>query len=168
MQQKQPRSRQRKILGIQVAKSAQNSNLIDQQLISSAFFLAGSFPGAMLSVDALADHLRHLDINAERKQGANPNTSAGSCNSARCQEQNTLVVYQRDGTLMTVKEQTPRPRVKLDQETIRVWNLLLQDINSEGINGNDEETKKWWEDERRTFNARANSFIKCMHLIQGN
>ncbi|XP_017246804.2 DNA glycosylase/AP lyase ROS1 [Daucus carota subsp. sativus] len=168
MQQKQPRSRQRKILGIQVAKSAQNSNLIDQQLISSAFFLAGSSPGAMLSVDALADHLRLLDINAERKQGANPNTSAGSCNSARCQEQNTLVVYQRDGTLMNVKEQTPRPRVKLDQETIRVWNLLLQDINSEGINGNDEETKKWWEDERRTFNARANSFIKCMHLIQGD
>ncbi|KAL8135862.1 DNA glycosylase/AP lyase ROS1-like [Apium graveolens] len=161
----------------------------------------GSYSGAMLSIDALVDKLRHLDINAERKQSENLKTSKCNYYSAGYQEQNALavyqrddtlvtmkkqmkrhrvkldkerteqsalVVYQRDGTLVTMKEQMKRPRVKLDEETTRVWNLLLEDINSEGIDGTDEKTKKWWEDERRIFNTRANSFIKCMHLIQGD
>ena len=93
---------------------------------------------------------------------------ARSYNSAQHQEQNAIVVYQRDGTLVTVKKRKSRPRVDLDDETTRVWKLLLQDINSEGINGTDEEKEKWWEEERRIFDGRANSFIKCMHLIQGN
>ncbi|KAL8149978.1 hypothetical protein AgCh_006841 [Apium graveolens] len=124
--------------------------------------------GAMFSVDALVEHLRHLDINAERNQVAYPSAWARSYNSARYQEQNAIVVYQRDGTLVTVKKRKSRPKVELDEETTRVWKLLLQDINSEGINGTDEEKEKWWEEERRLFDGRANSFIKCMHLIQGD
>ncbi|KAK1400229.1 hypothetical protein POM88_010092 [Heracleum sosnowskyi] len=124
--------------------------------------------GAMFSVDALVEHLRHLDINAERNQFAYPNAWAHSYNSAQYQEQNAIVVYQRDGTLVTVKKRKSCPRVELDDETTRVWKLLLQDINSEGINGTDEEKEKWWEEERRIFDGRANSFIKCMHLIQGD
>ncbi|WOH00832.1 hypothetical protein DCAR_0520207 [Daucus carota subsp. sativus] len=124
---------------------------------------SGAFP-----VDALVEHLRHLDINAERKQVAYPNVWARSYNTAQYQEQNAIVVYQRDGTLVTVKKRKSRPRVDLDDETTRVWKLLLQDINSEGINGTDEEKEKWWEEERRIFDGRANSFIKCMHLIQGD
>lgn len=122
----------------------------------------------MFSVDALVEHLRHLDINAERNQVAYPNAWARSYSSAQYQEQNAMVVYHRESALVTVKKRKSRPKVELSEETTRVWNLLLQDINSEGINGTDEEQKKQWEEERSLFDGRAKSFIKCMHLIQGN
>ncbi|KAK1400253.1 hypothetical protein POM88_010116 [Heracleum sosnowskyi] len=99
--------------------------------------------GAMFSVDALVERLRHLDINAERSQVAYPNAWAHSYNSAKYQEQHTIVVYQRDGTLVHFKKRKSRSRVELDDETTRVWKLLLQDINSEGINGTDEEKEIW-------------------------
>nr|ALA55996.1 DNA demethylase [Lonicera japonica] len=92
----------------------------------------------------------------------------------RYQEANQLVVYQRDGIVVPfegssspVKRRRPRPKVDLDEETTRVWNLLIQDINSEGIDGT-EEKAKWWEEERRVFRGRADSFIARMHLIQGD
>ncbi|KAI7732343.1 hypothetical protein M8C21_001329, partial [Ambrosia artemisiifolia] len=62
----------------------------------------------------------------------------------------------------------PRPKVDLDDETSRVWRLLLEDINSEGIDGTDEDNTKWWEEERTVFSGRAASFIARMHLVQGD
>lgn len=128
----------------------------------------------MFSVDVLIEHLEHLDINVERQQVACPKLNALSfCPSS--QEHNALVVYQREtglvpfeGPFNPIKKRRPRPRVDLDEETTRVWKLLLQDINSEGINGTDEDKEKWWEEERKVFSGRADSFIARMHLVQGN
>ncbi|KAG9159080.1 hypothetical protein Leryth_017546 [Lithospermum erythrorhizon] len=90
-------------------------------------------------------------------------------------EQNALVVYQRDGTIVPfsnsivpVRKRKPRAKVDLDDETSRVWKLLLEDIKNEGIDGTDEEKAKWWEEERRVFRGRADSFIARMHLVQGD
>lgn len=88
----------------------------------------------------------------------------------RYKQQNALVLY-TDGTIVQVgptKKQRPRPRVELDEETNRVWKLLLENINSEGIDGTDQEKVKWWEEERTVFQGRADSFIARMHLVQGN
>ncbi|KAA8516668.1 hypothetical protein F0562_016826 [Nyssa sinensis] len=93
----------------------------------------------------------------------------------RYQEQNALVLYRRDGTVIPfegpfdpVKKRRPRAKVDLDEETNRVWKLLLENINSEGIDGTDEDKAKWWEEERRVFHGRAESFIARMHLVQGD
>lgn len=58
-------------------------------------------------------------------------------------------------------------KVKVDDETKRVWKLLMASSHSEGIDGSDEEKKRWWADERKLFQDRANSFIARMRLVQG-
>ncbi|KAI7741491.1 hypothetical protein M8C21_000187 [Ambrosia artemisiifolia] len=90
-------------------------------------------------------------------------------------EKNALVVYQHDRSLVPydgvfnpMKRKKQRPKVDLDDETNRVWMLLLENINSEGIDGTDEDKAKWWEEERRVFRGRADSFIARMHLVQGD
>ncbi|XP_071700920.1 DNA glycosylase/AP lyase ROS1-like [Rutidosis leptorrhynchoides] len=90
-------------------------------------------------------------------------------------EKNALVVYQQNGSLVPyegafnpVRRRKPRAKVDLDDETNRVWMLLLENINSEGIDGTDETKAKWWEEERRVFRGRADSFIARMHLVQGD
>ncbi|XP_022731590.1 DEMETER-like protein 2 [Durio zibethinus] len=60
------------------------------------------------------------------------------------------------------------PKVDLDAETVRVWNLLMHtehDRIEEKVN---EENEKWWEKERELFVGRVSSFISCMHQIQGD
>uniref|UniRef100_A0A7N0U9Z3 HhH-GPD domain-containing protein n=1 Tax=Kalanchoe fedtschenkoi TaxID=63787 RepID=A0A7N0U9Z3_KALFE len=82
-----------------------------------------------------------------------------------------LVIYKPDGTLVPFDgSQTKKRRAKvdLDEETSRVWRLLLENINSQGVDGTDEEKARWWENERKVFNGRANSFIARMHLVQGD
>ncbi|XP_020972380.1 protein ROS1 isoform X2 [Arachis ipaensis] len=66
------------------------------------------------------------------------------------------------------KKQYPRARVNLDEETNRVWKLLMLDINSHGIDGEDEATSKRWEEERNLFRGKADSFIARMHRVQGD
>ncbi|KAF5747831.1 protein ROS1 [Tripterygium wilfordii] len=142
----------------------------------------------MLSIDAIVERLRHLHINREgsyvehQQQTAlvpyglrNQEHNALFSYGRRNQEQNALVLYRRDGTIVPfdssfdpIKKRRPRPKVNLDDETNRVWKLLLQDINSEGIDGTDEDKEKWWEEERRVFRGRADSFIARMHLVQGD
>lgn len=80
-------------------------------------------------------------------------------------KQNALVPFQ--GSFDPIKKQRPRPKVDLDEETDRVWKLLLLDINHDGVDGTDEEKAKWWEEERKVFRGRADSFIARMHLVQG-
>lgn len=135
--------------------------------------IAGVSTTKMLSVDAIERQLNCLDINRESRFSYQERNAIVPFN-IRYQEQNALILYRRDGTIVPfagsfdpVKKPRPRPKVELDEETNRVWKLLLENINSEGIDGTDEEKAKWWEEERKVFHGRADSFIARMHLVQG-
>lgn len=73
-----------------------------------------------------------------------------------------------EGAFGQIRKRRPRAKVELDDETTRVWMLLMQDINSEGICGTDKTKAKWWEGERQVFHGRVESFIARMRLVQGN
>ncbi|XP_073043482.1 protein ROS1A-like [Primulina eburnea] len=129
------------------------------------------------TIDAITEQLNKLDLKTESNQVSARDQSAIMTSHMYYQEQHAhaLVPYQRGGAVIPfansfdqVKKRRPRPKVELDDETIRVWQLLLENINSEGVDGNDEEKKKWWEEERRVFSGRADSFIARMHLVQGD
>ncbi|XP_075490754.1 LOW QUALITY PROTEIN: DNA glycosylase/AP lyase ROS1-like [Primulina tabacum] len=60
------------------------------------------------------------------------------------------------------------PKVDLDAETLKVWKLLMETDGSEDIGEGDEETKKYWDSVREMINGRIDSFISCMHHIQGD
>lgn len=85
--------------------------------------------------------------------------------------QNSIVIFRNNGPIVPfdghIRKRRPRAKVELDDETNRVWKLLLEDINSEGINGTDEQKAKWWEEEREVFRLRTESFIARMHQVQG-
>ncbi|KAL5545938.1 hypothetical protein UlMin_005625 [Ulmus minor] len=142
--------------------------------------------GACQKIDVIAEQLKRLSINREssivacqeRSMIVSCNTTHQersmivSCNTMH-QEQNAIVLLRRDGTVVPftgpfVPTKKLRPKVDLDDETSRVWRLLLENINSEGIDGTDEEKAKWWENERSVFRGRADSFIARMHLVQGD
>lgn len=55
-------------------------------------------------------------------------------------EQNALVLFQ--GSYDPVKKQ--HANVDLDEETNKVWKLLLSDLNPDGIDGTNEDNAKWW------------------------
>lgn len=92
----------------------------------------------------------------------------------RFQERNGVVLYEErslvpfDDTYNIMTNGKLRPKVEIDDETNRVWRLLLEDINSQGIDGTDEDNTKKWEEERNIYSERAASFISRMHLIQGD
>ena len=124
----------------------------------------------MFSVDEIEKQLKCLDINKESSRFVCRERNAIVPFAGRYQEHNALVPYGRDGSMVPfehVKKPRPRAKVDLDEETTRVWKLLLENINSEGIDGTDENKAKWWEEERKVFRGRANSFIARMHLVQG-
>ncbi|GER45392.1 repressor of silencing 1 [Striga asiatica] len=123
-------------------------------------------------VDSIMEQLNQLDLNATNEKSEEKRNAFIAYHS-HYQEQRALVPFQRSGALIPfdgsfdeVRRRRPRPKVNLDDETTRVWKLLLENINSEGIDGTDEEKTKWWEEERRVFNGRAESFIARMHLVQ--
>ncbi|KAK4345769.1 hypothetical protein RND71_035945 [Anisodus tanguticus] len=135
----------------------------------------GSLPAltwrGMSPIDEIAEHLRHLDLNRESSQ--NQGEHGIITYNAKFQGESALVLYQGDGSIVPfgsslARKRKLRPKVDVDDETDRVWKLLLQDINSEGIDGTDEDKAKWWEEERRVFNGRADSFIARMRLVQGD
>ncbi|KAF2307575.1 hypothetical protein GH714_029822 [Hevea brasiliensis] len=126
-------------------------------------------------VDAIVEQLQLLDINRESGGIAYKEQSTLVPYNIGNEQQNALVLYRRDDTIIPfadsfvpIKKRRPRPKVYLDDETNRVWKLLLGNINSEGIDGTDEEKAKWWKEEREVFRGRANSFIARMHLVQGD
>ncbi|XP_015898699.3 DNA glycosylase/AP lyase ROS1 [Ziziphus jujuba] len=124
-----------------------------------------------LTIGAIIEQLKCLDINRESSEFAYQEQNTVTPCTAKNEEQNALVLYRRDGPLVSfdpTKKRRPRPKVDLDEETNRVWKLLLENINSEGIDGTDEDKVKWWEEERRVFRGRADSFIARMHLVQGD
>ncbi|XP_019175019.1 PREDICTED: protein ROS1-like isoform X2 [Ipomoea nil] len=117
-------------------------------------------------IDEIVERFTYLNRNAD-----NQGQYTLSTRNVKFQRETALVLYQRDGTIAPftgVKKRKPRPKVDLDDETTTVWKLLLQNINSRGIDGTDEEKTKWWEEERKVFRRRADSFIARMRLVQGD
>ncbi|KAL6998100.1 hypothetical protein U1Q18_008227 [Sarracenia purpurea var. burkii] len=120
-------------------------------------------------IDAIIKRKKGLDINLESIQVTYEDQGALVPYKLRYEEKNALVLYQRDGTIVPfegpfnqVRKRRPRPKIDFDEETSRVWKLLLESINNEGIDRShrtDEEKVKWWEEERRVFPGRADSFI---------
>lgn len=80
------------------------------------------------------------------------------------EEQNALVPYE---AFEPIKKRRPRPKVDLDPETNRIWNLLMGSEGNESAEAMDEDKQKRWEEDRRVFRGRVDSFIARMHLIQG-
>jgi len=82
-----------------------------------------------------------------------------------------LVCY--NGPFLPIRKRKPRPKVVLDSETMRVWNLLMMGggpsrnhfENDETSSDTNKELK--WEQERHTMKAQAETFICRMHLVQG-
>lgn len=111
-------------------------------------------------MDEIIYRLKSLDLNE------------GSAELVR-DEQNAVVLYKGYGALVPyprfelMKKRKPRPKVDLDPETNRIWNLLMNTEGSKDFEGTDKEKEKWWEEERKVFRGRTDSFIARMHLIQG-
>lgn len=95
-------------------------------------------------------------------------------NQVQDQEQYAIVPFKQGGTVVPyggfelIKKRKPRPKVDLDPETNRIWNLLMGKEGGEGLEETDKEKEKWWEEERMVFKGRADSFIARMHLVQGD
>lgn len=112
--------------------------------------------GELLREDCIAEiiyRLQNLYLGDERRE----------------QEQNALVLYRGDGAVVPyeIKKRKPRPKVDLDDETTRIWNLLMGKGEKEGHEEMNKKKEKWWEEERNVFRGRADSFIARMHLVQG-
>ncbi|KAL0555388.1 hypothetical protein IC582_009333 [Cucumis melo] len=155
-----------------------NKDLEDRRFVSFSpwqFFpktlgTASEHGNQICFIDLIAEQLKHLDINKESNNLGYREQALVPFNMQN-QELNAIVVYGRDGTIVPfnpIKKRRPRPKVELDEETGRVWKLLMGNINSTGIDGTDEENIKWWEEERKVFQGRADSFIARMHLVQGD
>ncbi|KAJ4969867.1 hypothetical protein NE237_002966 [Protea cynaroides] len=116
----------------------------------------------MVPLDEIVHRLKHLDINRETNRIPDP-------------EQNALVPYNGNRTMVPyeglfdpTRRRKPRPKVDLDPETDRVWKLLMGKPSSEETEQMNKDKEKWWEEERRVFRGRADSFIARMHLVQGD
>ncbi|XWS55954.1 hypothetical protein CRYUN_Cryun09bG0044300 [Craigia yunnanensis] len=175
---KKKRTKKRKCLVNSACSSTSGAQMHKKLVLSNQNQFSAKLLGAppeviwkqMFSADALVEQFNQLDINKEGIPIAYQEQNALIPYNMRYQECNALVLY-RDETIVPfgpTKKRRPRPKVDLDEETNRVWKLLLENINSEGIDGTDEEKAKWWEEERRVFHGRADSFIARMHLVQGD
>lgn len=89
---------------------------------------------------------------------------SNNANRTTEEEQNALVPYE---AFEPIKKRRPRPKVDLDPETNRIWNLLMGSEGNESAEAMDEDKQKRWEEDRRVFRGRVDSFIARMHLIQG-
>ncbi|CAM6078685.1 unnamed protein product [Sphagnum tenellum] len=83
-----------------------------------------------------------------------------------------LVCY--NGPFLPIRKRRPRPKVVLDSETMRVWNLLMMGGGPSRNHFENDETSSdtikelKWEQERHTMKAQAETFICRMHLVQGD
>jgi len=82
-----------------------------------------------------------------------------------------IVCY--NGPFLPIRKRRPRPKVVLDSETMRVWNLLMMGGGPSRNHFENDETSSdtikelKWEQERHTMKAQAETFICRMHLVQG-
>ncbi|XP_047153819.1 uncharacterized protein LOC124825276 [Vigna umbellata] len=72
-----------------------------------------------------------------------------------CKDSGKLVLYKKSALNDSL----------LDEETSRVWNLLKQE---KGHDENDEMKRKYWENIRKIYQCKVESFIDHMHFIQGD
>ncbi|XP_065856179.1 DNA glycosylase/AP lyase ROS1-like isoform X2 [Euphorbia lathyris] len=117
---------------------------------------------------SVVEKLERLDINREQNALVPYNTTTTTTTR---EQQNALVARRREGTIVPlkpIKKKPIRAQVVEDEETIRVFNLLIKNIDSEGIDGTDDGTRRWWTNERELFRTRASSFIARMHEVQGD
>ncbi|XP_050210338.1 transcriptional activator DEMETER [Mercurialis annua] len=140
-----------------------------------------------LSVPSIKDqHHKQLDVlknqqSTAKRKGGRPAKKKGPITiediiyqMERLNLNETAIVpYKGDGTLVPyaglefIKKRKPRPKVDLDPETERVWNLLMWKEEDESLQDTDEKNQHW-EEERRIFHGRVDSFIARMHLVQGD
>ncbi|CAH2074033.1 unnamed protein product, partial [Thlaspi arvense] len=121
------------------------------------------------SIDFITELIEELDITRDRLSLPHNRETALVLHQKTCQQQKSAVQYKRDGSIVPFpSEKNHQTKVELDEETKRVWKLLMVSIDSEGIDGLDEDKKKWWEEERKEIHARASSFIARMRLVQGD
>ncbi|RAL45581.1 hypothetical protein DM860_009445 [Cuscuta australis] len=112
-----------------------------------------------VSIDILAIRLERIVIS---DNGEVPN------------DQNALIPYNGDRAMIPFEEydltkrRKPRPKVDLDPDTSKLWDLLMGKEGSESTQTMDKDKEKWWEEEREVFRGRADSFIARMHLVQGD
>ncbi|CAH1413573.1 unnamed protein product [Lactuca virosa] len=66
------------------------------------------------------------------------------------------------------KEKKILAKVDLDEESERVWKIVMENDGSQPFEEMDNDKKEWWERQRNIFRGRVDSFIAKMHLIQGN
>ncbi|KAK9280199.1 hypothetical protein L1049_013886 [Liquidambar formosana] len=117
----------------------------------------------MERIDFITQRLKCLDISNGDNKPSMHNQNERSPHSSN----GALVPYL--GKFDPTKKQKPLPKVDLDLETMRVWNLLMEKDASEGVEDViEEDKKKWWEEEIKVFRGRVDSFIARMHLIQGD
>ncbi|CAL1373073.1 unnamed protein product [Linum trigynum] len=163
-------------LGSYASSSTSNKGQNRRMVSSNQNQFSGSLEmlfNQMLNVDELAEQLKHLNINRE-----SPNITFAQTKelvpyraSKSKKKQKAMVIYKGDNRMVPfepVKRKRPRAKVEIDDETLRVFNLLLKSIDSEGIDGTDEAKATYWEEERRIFRGRTDSFIARMHLVQGD
>ncbi|XP_042031738.1 transcriptional activator DEMETER-like isoform X1 [Salvia splendens] len=120
--------------------------------------VAGNTVEVYSTVDDITNGMRHLHLTNSGKELV-------------WKEQSALVPYKGDGAVVPydpVKKKTPRPKVDLDPETNRLWNLLMGKEGGEVPETMDTNREKWWEEERKVFRGRVDSFIARMHLVQGD
>ncbi|XP_019262157.1 PREDICTED: transcriptional activator DEMETER-like isoform X2 [Nicotiana attenuata] len=130
----------------------------DEHLPTKARGLQGTRRYAA-AVDMITHRLERLAISDSKKYTAQ-------------EEQKALVPYKGDGTIIPyerfdpIKRRKPRPKVDLDPETNRLWNLLMG--KEGGAETTDKDNEKWWEDERKVVRGRVDSFVARMRLVQGD
>ncbi|ESW25399.1 hypothetical protein PHAVU_003G032300 [Phaseolus vulgaris] len=76
-----------------------------------------------------------------------------------------LVLYKGLGELVPYKRSSIHVDVLLDEETLRVWNLLKEE---KGHDEYDEMKKKYWENIRKIYKFKVESFMDHMHVLQGD
>lgn len=126
------------------------------------------------SIEEITEAMKLLDINREGYNTPLRERNALVPYRTKKQAKNVLVVYEKDGTMVPfdgpfdpVRKRRQRAKVDLDDETTKVWKLLLENIDNKGVDGTDEDKAKWWENERSVFHGRVDSFIARMRLVQG-
>ncbi|KAK8960032.1 Protein ROS1 [Platanthera guangdongensis] len=113
-------------------------------------------------VDCIVEKLRHLYISSHHEGSSS-------------HPQNAVVRYAGHGFMMVpydrsfelAKRRRPRAKVHLDPESNRVRKLLMGKDCGEAGESPDVDKEKWWDEERRVFQGRVDSFIARMHLFQG-
>ncbi|VFQ82791.1 unnamed protein product [Cuscuta campestris] len=105
-------------------------------------------------IESIIQLLERLQINEQYQQIVRHRNLQGA-----------ILPYQKK---MDPQKKQKVPKVDLDPETIRMWNLLMEKDASELPKDTEEEKRTNWEEQRELFRKRVEVFISCMHVIQGD